>query len=373
MKHIDTVLLFSNPFGYGPTTTLLHIAEELSKRTNIKLVAAGKDEGLCKEIFRPSEHPEIEWRNVDERNFDKVKTFISQYPNSAVVSILNRFCIQAASELRVPNALVDFLAWFWEKPANEYRLADLYFINSLGEQVPQINTHTFDIPIILGPIPQRKKTEEKIVLINIGGSQNPLVEGIPTNYLTLFSEIINRLHFGKATVFIAGGKTAADFVKVRVQDTTYKIGSLPHEQFLKIHAQAHRFISLSGTNATFMSFALGVPSIFLFPQLLAHWKLSLILERSKIPTVLMWEHFYPIDDKTYHLSEKDLVPFTETLSAQTLTKPQIMTKIVSRIQNWIDTPFSTSNQNKFIKKIGSVRGEEAMISTLIKQWGIPEK
>jgi len=86
----------------------------------------------------------------------------------------------------------------------------------------------------------------------------------------------------------------------------------------------------------------------------------------------MWEYFYLIDNKTYHLSEKDLVPFTETLSAQTLTKPQIMTQIVSRIQNWIDTPFDTTNQSKFIRKIG-VNGEETMVSTLIKQWGIPRK
>lgn len=371
MKPINSILLFSNPFGYGPTTTLLHIAEELAKRTSLPLLAAGKRDGLCGEIFTTSSHPSVVWHDLDERDYGQVKTFIAHHPNTAVISILNRFCIQAAHELKVPNALVDFLAWFWDTPAAEYGFADLYFTNKLGMQLPIVNAHTYDVPIILGPIPRRTHSTDPLILINIGGSQNPLVEGIPTDYLTLFSEIINRLDFGSSSdVYIAGGRAATDFVNQRLHNKTYHVGPLAHEKFLALHARADRFISLTGTNATFMSFALQVPTIFLLPQLLAHWKLSLLLQNAGITDVLMWENYYQIDRKTYTLSEKELVPLTESLSRQTLNNNIKLSSIVTTVQNWLATAPNLMEQDRFIRQVG-VNGEKELVSRLISEWNLP--
>src|SRR3989344_700236 len=119
---INKILLFSNPFGYGPTITLMHIIRELQKKVSADLYVIGKQDGLCKEIFIRSKFVKgIRWVDLDERDYKAVHKYISQNKNAAVVSVLNRFSIQSAYELHVPNALVDFLSWFWEAPAREYQ------------------------------------------------------------------------------------------------------------------------------------------------------------------------------------------------------------------------------------------------------------
>ncbi len=361
---VQKIILFSNPFGYGPTTTLIHIAEELLKRTDVELIVAGKEDGLCREIFKNSTK-DIPWQDVNERDIGEIKRFLSSQENCAVISILNRFSIQVANELGIPCVLIDFLAWFWEKPAQEYGYADIYFTNYLGREIRQINNHTIDVPIILGPIPQRN--EEDIILINIGGSQNPLVEGIPVNYLTLFSKIINGLNFKGSKVFIAGGIKATDFIRSQISDSSYNIASYQHKDFLNLHAKAKRFISLSGTNATFMSFALDIPTIFLLPQLLAHWKLSILLKEMGIKDILMWEDYYQISNDQYHCSEKETVPFTEDLSTKTMADSGKMTDLIGKIQTWLEISPNTSTQKEFIRKIG-VGGEKEVVSILIDRW-----
>ncbi len=365
MKNKQTIILFSNPFGYGPTTTLIHIAKEILKKTDVNLVWGAKKEGLCREIFNVKN--KIIWHDINERDFNEVKKLIAKYPQAKVISILNRFSIRAAKELGNDNALVDFLSWFWETAPEEYSLADIYFTNNLKKKIDPINSNTIDVPIILGPIPEKK--EEDIILINIGGSKNPLVSGIPTSYLLLLSKILNMLNFGNSKVYIAGGKEATAFIRKHISNNSYKIGSMSHEEFLSLHRKAKRFISLSGTNATFMSFALNVPTIFLLPQLLAHWKLSLLLKDQSIPSVMLWEDYFLVDENIYSFGEKEIVPITESFSQKMIRNNQAINKYAERIQCWIDGPADTKEQEKFIKKVG-LRGEEAVVSKLIEAWNL---
>ncbi|NMB56413.1 hypothetical protein GYA19_00570 [Candidatus Beckwithbacteria bacterium] len=367
---MKTIIFFSNPFGYGPTTTLIHIAESLNKRVNgnIKMVVAGKENGLCKEIFNKSNHSYIKWHDLDERNYEEVKSFLSSFKSPFVVSVLNRFSIKAAHELKLPNILIDFLAWFWDKPSFEYSLADMYLYNSLGKDLSIPNKISYDIPIILGSIPKRIISKKRMILINIGGSKNPLVEGIPIKYLTLLTKIINKLNFASATVYIAGGKEATEFIKKNLDfPDRFIVGSFSHEKFLKLHAACHHFITLSGTNATFMSFSLGIPTTFLLPQLLAHWKLSFILKKETNVDPLMWEDYFDINKKMYSLTEYDVVPYTEKLSQKVINNNKIFSKILTKIQDRLDSKINTSDQTKYIEKLG-VNGEDVVSDLIIKKW-----
>lgn len=370
-KNIEKILLFSNPFGYGPTITLLHIVEELTSRTHVKLIVVGKDNGLCKEIFMRSKHPKnIDWVDLDERNYDEVKALIYKNQNALIISILNRFCVRAAHELNIPNVLIDFLSWFWDSPAEEYKLADKYFTNNLNKPVRNINQNIIDIPIILGPVPPiMEKKDRSIILINIGGAQNPLVKGIPKKYLKFLGEMINKLDFGNSEVFIAGGESAMKYVNQVVVNKNYNIGSIPHEQFLNLHSKSKLFISLSGTNATFMSYALKVPTILLPPQLLAHWKLSKVLIEANIPSIIMWENYFPINETTYRLSEKEIVPYTERLSDKMLRNRNDFNHMVARIQQLINNHPGIDQQTNFIDSVG-IGGEKVLVSKLKKKWNI---
>jgi len=366
----QTILFFSNPFGYGPTTTLLHIAEKLSKKTKAKMIVAGDNKGLCKEVFNKNNHPYLSWHDLNERNLDEVKSFIASHDNPYVVSILNRFSIKAAQELGVKNALIDFLAWFWDKPSEEYSLADIYFYNSLGKKIEVKNRISYDVPIILGEIPRRSHSKKKKIIINIGGSKNPLVKGIPKDYLNLLAKIINKLKFGDADVYIGGGKEALTFLKSKlVKPENFTIKSFPHEEFLKLHASCDCFITLSGTNATFMSFTLGIPTTFLLPQLLAHWKLSFLIQDQNVNEPLMWEDYFNIDKKMYSLTEYDVVPYTEKLSRELIADSKKFELVTDQIQHDLDFDKDVKKQTDYMKRIG-INGEDFVANVLSREWGL---
>ncbi len=374
LKTKPTIIFFSNPFGYGPTTTLIHLAEVISKLTDIQMVVAGKNDGLCKEVFSKSNHSNMQWHDLDERNFDQVKEYISQFKKPYIVSILNRFSIEASRQLGVHNALIDFLAWFWDKPAREYSLSEYYFYNSLGAKVTIPTSNAYDVPIILGSIPKKSKSQAgSQVLINIGGSQNPMVEGLPYEYLKLLVSIIDKIEFPKKSkVYIGGGKLATEYIKENLSHPErFIIGSFDHEEFLQIHANSDHVISLSGTNATFMSFKLGIPTTFLLPQLLAHWKLSIILRDQKISDPLMWEDYFDVDDNIYKLTEYDVVPYTENLSIKLRENPELLSKVVNKIQSQLETNLFVKKQTEYINKLG-VNGEKFVAELLVKKWNLPK-
>ena len=174
------IIFISNRFGYGPTITLLHIIREFINRIDAEFIFAGS--GICKEAFDFNLETKVKFIELDERNYDKIKEFLSEFKNRKVflISCLNRLAILAANELYVPNSLVDFLTWMWNEIPQGYEKADYYFSNHFGTKNKE--PYMIEMPLILGHMPDKKNVEKKYLLINIGGSQNHLVPGVQENY-----------------------------------------------------------------------------------------------------------------------------------------------------------------------------------------------
>lgn len=365
-----TILFISNRFGYGPTITLAHVMRQFASNTDCRLVFAGS--GICKEAFdRQSLGDRVSYIEADERDLDDILKLIGRFDASRLflVSCLNRLAIQAAHERGIPNALIDFLTWLWNTIPDGYLLADRYFSNSFATEnrLPQM----IDIPLILGPVPSRRGTPGEYFLFNIGGTQNHLVPELPKNYLRMLSSLLNRVRIpqGLRTV-IAGGKDAVAFLKENSTRQDFSFESLSSEEYVSIQRRSSKIVSLAGTNSTFMSFAIGVPVIFLLPQLLAHWKLTdLLEERGYITPAQKWSDYVQFDEDADEITEKESILLTERLSAIVLSDQKLMDRITNDLQSRIDSDVETAGQDRFISEAG-IGGEHMVCESLRTAWDI---
>lgn len=365
-----TIIFISNRFGYGPTITLLHIIREFATKTKLDLIFAGS--GICKEAFDQTLADRVSFVETDERNEDMIANLLLKYkdnPGVFVVSCLNRLAIQAANKLSIPNAMIDFLTWMWKEIPPGFEYANHYFSNHFGTKNKRDNM--IETPLILGPIPKMENFKKKYLLINIGGTQTHLVPGLPENYLTLLSSLLNKIKTpANLEVVVAGGSQAMGFLKSLNQRPEFRIESLSSSEYISIQRQSKKILSLAGTNSTFMSFVIGLPVVFLLPQLYAHWKLTLFLkERGYITDCEHWDKYLSLTKDINNLSEKESIFFIEDLAKQALGNHEIFNVILSDLQNMIDAEVDTTGQDQFIKDFG-VNGEKYVFDYLKKVWNI---
>lgn len=361
------IIFISNRFGYGPTITLLHVIRKFISKIEADFVFAGS--GICKEAFDFNLKDKVTFIEMDERDIAEIRKLFLKYKDRKVyvVSCLNRLAIQAAKELKIPNALVDFLTWMWNKIPEGYESTDHYFSNHFdtNNKKPQM----IEVPLILGPIPNRRSYMKEYLLFNIGGTQNHLVPGIPKNYLSLLSNFLNSLQVpSDIRVVVAGGGEAIKYLKDTSTRSEFRIESLPSQEYISIQQRSRKIVSLAGTNSTFMSFILGLPVVFLLPQLYAHWKLTLFLkERNYITSCQHWDDYMTVPAHINSLTEKESIFLIEDLSAKALADKNIFSKMLEDLQEAINRENDVSGQEKFIHDIG-VGGEDVIWDYLNNCW-----
>lgn len=362
------IIFISNRFGYGPTTALLHVVREFIEKVDADFVFAGS--GICKEAFDFKLKDRVEFIEIDERDYDEIKKFLLRYKNRRVflISCLNRLAILVAKELEIPNALVDLLTWMWNEIPNGYKDADYYFSNHFGTKNKK--PYMIEVPIIMGSIPDKKNiVKKKYLLVNIGGMQNHLVPGLPENYLRLISYLLNNIKIPSGfEVVVASGNQAVEFLKKLSTRPEFRITSLSFEEYTSIQNQSKKIISLAGSNSTFMAFILGTPVVFLLPQLYSHWKLTMFLKQKKyIKHCQHWDDYMPVPADINSMTEKDIIFLIEKLSAKAFNDKKILDRMMSDLQNMIDTDVDTKGQDKFIADIG-IGGEKKIFSHLNNSW-----
>jgi hypothetical protein len=366
----STIIFVSNRFGYGPTVTLLHLVRLFVKNVNAEIVFIGS--GICKEAFDASLNGFVTFIDADERDYEAIKKIIGRYDHDNrvfLVSCLNRFAIQAANDLGVPNAIIDFLTWMWNGIPKGYEDAGYYFSNHFGTS--NRKEGMIEVPLILGPMVDKVKAKKDYLLINIGGTQNHLMPGIPKNYLALLSFFLNSIRIPTGlSVVVAGGKQAIEFLKCSSTRPEFRIESLSHDEYVSIQQRSAKIVSLAGTNSTFMSFALDIPVVFLLPQLYAHWKLTLFLkERGYISDCYHWDRYMSVPSDISQMTELDSIYMIEELAKEALSDHGILSKMKEDLQHLIDENTDISGQKRFIKDIG-IGGEEVILRKLKEFWNL---
>ena len=209
-----TIVIFSNPFGYGPTGNAIPVIKSLLDRSNgFEVVFAGS--GLCMEV---ASGMSIRCVRLNERDETEIEGFLKTIRCPYVIGSQNRFCVRVAKRAGIPCAFIDTLAWFWKEIPADHLLADEIFwikFPQIQRKIPSGKKNIHIVSSIVTTIPSSGIKKYKQLIIHIGGAKYPLMEKLPYNYLNLISEGLNGLATSSFfdRVLCAGGFEAIAYLK----------------------------------------------------------------------------------------------------------------------------------------------------------------
>jgi hypothetical protein len=363
-----TIIIFSNPFGYGPTGNAIPILYSLLEKTkNIDIVFAGS--GLCMEIVS---NVSVKKVYLNERNESEIENYLKTIENPYVIASQNKFCIKIAKKLSIPCSYIDVLAWFWKEIPQDHFLADEIFwikFPNIEEKIPKEKDNIHIVSSIITTIPPTTRKINKLT-IHIGGAKYPLLNEIPFSYLNLISKGLNALKTNFNNILFVAGTEAINYLKQKVTNEKILLVSLPKDKFICELEQSTHMLTTAGVSSTLESFALNVPTSFLLPLNLSQVALiDMLKEQGLNPQCLEWDNYTKVNNKLRDMTEKEALVEIDRY-AKTLDYDDNLSK--KFMQDFIQIAESipeNSKQKELIEYMGK-SGANEIVDILAKKWAL---
>jgi hypothetical protein len=364
-----TIIVFSNPFGYGPTGNAIPVLETLSKLKNVDLIFAGS--GLCLEIL-PSKYKSF---ILNERDETEIENFLNTFENPYVIGIQNRFSIKVCKRNNISCAFLDVLAWFWKKIPEDHLIADEIFWLNFGSMETK-EEYTEKINLISGIVEKSSfkniKKDKENIIVHIGGANYPVIDGIPKNYLKLVSLSLNELSDKNLykNIYFVTGKESANYVRSLGINNDVKVDSFSRENYLNILNHSNHLLTTAGVSSTLEGFYYNIPVSFLLPINLSHLALTNLLEERNLQIhKLDWNNYVKINEKLEQLTEKEGIKVIEACSEIVLSDTNLLNKYLRDFINLAENIPVLESQKIFINKIGYT-GSKEMVEILTEKWNL---
>jgi len=356
-----TIVIFSNPFGYGPTGKAIAIAEAFLRKGISNIVFAGSN--FVQEIIPDS----VTSISVDERDEGEIIKMLGQIENPMVISSQNRFAIRAAKSLGIPSAFLDGLAWFWKDIPDDHLIADEIFWMNYPDIKEKLTKHSDKINIVPAIIDIKTHVNKRDqTLIHIGGCKNPLVDIFPKFYLTILAESLSHI---TGNVIVTGGIEATEYLKSLLVQTGNKTSvlSLKHNEFITELGKSKHFITTAGQTATLEAFAMGIPTSFLMPMNLSQLALTDILAKyDAAPQVINWDSYFLEKIDITSLNEKDTIVELGKHAERICRDEESKHRMIIDLVNLLKIIPNNKGQTDFIEYMG-VSGADVIADILIKK------
>ena len=363
---MKSILLFSNPFGYGPSGKLLSIAKylrKITKQTNIILCGS--------QYLSQIAGKEFEFILVEDRDEDAISNLLKTIPDEKyVISSQNRFAIKAAIKNDLPNAFLDGLAWFWNKFPEDHFLADVIFwLNYPNIKVSIPERFKNKIHIIHGITEHqeiKRNIDRKGVVLYIGGCKNPLTP-MPYSYLDLIAKLFENIDIN-ADIEVCMDSESRLYLKDKKISERFK--RYEHTEFVQRLASAKTFITNGGQSATMESASVNTPISFFLPINLSQFaliqKLNTTTEKY---AYLDWNNYVHIPKNISSFSEAEALKHLELKSKELLNNPKKFKILCNDFTNIIVTKPIKSNKSKIFEDLGTT-GTEDIYRILKNKWKI---
>ncbi len=360
---MKSIVLVSNPFGYGPSGKLASVVSELQRS------GVGKKHLL---VFVGSKfswdiisRKGIDWIEVDERSAPQLKNVFRKLENPVVFSSQNRFAIEAAKDLGVPCAFLDGLAWFWEQiPAQHLAANIIFWLSYPGFSKPKISGA--DIRFVSSIVDEKAKVVKNrlYTLVHVGGCLNPLVPGLPEYWLKIIAETLREIKGRK--IIVCGSKEALKFLRAQgVFSQNIKFLNLNHNKFYNLLSKASRLVTIGGQTASIEAMSLGVPVSFLpswnFSQ---HALVENLRKEFAAPLRFDWDD---LGLRSEYGTEKDAIKKYRILANKVYKDTWYLAETKEAIKRLITIPADFSGQTSFISKMGT-GGAKQLSDHLVKKW-----
>ena len=363
---MKTILIFSNPFGFGPSGKALSIAQEINshnKKDCLYVCGGHQLKAIVGDSFK--------FIDLDERSEKDILKKISKISGEKyIISSQNRFAIKVAKENNIPCAFLDGLSWFWKKIPDDHYLADIIFwINypSIKNKIPKdFKEKIYIVPgITLDKNDGNKISKRDGIIFYIGGCKNPLTD-LPKNYLYLIDKLFESFFASNGIkVEIASDPVSLDYFKKNKSSISKIIKVYKHKEFINQLASCSKFITNGGQTAIMESFNLKTPTDFFLPINLS--QLALINKISK-SNKISWDRYVTIPKNINNFSEKEAIIFFDKKAKLIINNKSLFAKLFKDFSLMI-------LNNKFGKKCGLLTkiktgGDKKIHQILSSKWGI---
>jgi len=363
---MKSILLFSNPFGYGPSGKLLSIAKYLIKNTTQTEVI------LCgSQYLLQIAGSEFRFILVEDRDEEAISKLLKSIPNEKyVLSSQNRFAIKAAIKNNIPSAFLDGLAWFWNKFPDDHFLADIIFwLNypNIKKSIPeQFKDKINIIHGITEPQLIDKKIKRNGIVMYIGGCKNPLTP-IPYSYLDLIAKLFDAVSVTE-DVEVCMDPESQLYLNDRKISKNFR--RYDHSQFIQRLTNSKMFITNGGQSATVESVSVDTPVSFFLPINLSQFALidKLNSPISKFLS-LNWKNYVRIPKDVNKFSEKEALELLECKSKEILKNKNKLQKLKRDFVKFLKLEPSHHNNSKIFKQLG-LTGTNDILEILKSKWGL---
>lgn len=340
------MLVFSNPFGNGPSGKAQAVAHEIRQHypeVEIELCGSSLFQALADDAFT--------YRSVDERSEEALETFLSSYSQEDIIvfSSQNRFVVAVAKRLGIKTAFLDGLAWFWREIPEDHFAADVIFwikYPGIEKKIPE--KYKEKIILISGfgssSAGQIMNAEKNVTILYIGGCIQPLA-GFPVKYVSLLgyllsSYISSRSIEGQRLPFVIyTDPITQEFLSQNFPSLIKHVHSVTHIAFLRALDSCKHFITNGGQTAYMEAASLAIPVSFYLPLNLSQKALSdIVFGLSTEAHRLDWGTYLdqPTDFDTY--PEKDAILAIEQFSNIVNEDEDLKKELYADFQKLLEIP-----------------------------------
>lgn len=229
------IVIYSIPFGFGPTGKAITISEHLKGTHKIKLATFGHSLQLAEKLS------DIDIIDVKSRCFSEWDKQIFEEAD-LIISIMDLRFVKFVSE-NYPNLIIvffDSLFW-WRKNFHEFPLeSNAYYILQIFpgvlkkvELIPFKYRNKFEIstPLIFQYNIAPKINENSKVVIHLGGVSSLIVDWnrYEAYFITIINCIVNSIQ--KKEIKVVGNSQLMEALKNYVFDKKIEFLCLPHSEF----------------------------------------------------------------------------------------------------------------------------------------------
>jgi len=360
-----SIIVFSNPFGYGPTGTAIPVLISLLEKVkDAEVIFAGS--GLCMEIMSGINVKKV---YLNERDEEEIIKYLKTVENPFVIGSQNRFCIKAAKKLNIPCSFIDILAWFWKEIPPDHFIADeIFWIKFPGveNKIPQGKDNISLVSSIIRT-PAKKVLGHKYLTIHIGGAKYPPLNQVLCFYLNLIAKGLNEIEIKGVFdgIVFAGGSEAVSYLKQRL---TNKNIIFVREDYIKKLSQSSHLLTSAGVSSTLESFYLNVPTSFLLPLNLSQMALlDILLKNDCAQNYLVWDDYVEVSKELTNMIEGDVIVEINSYAKKVDESEDLSNKFVKNFINLAMSVPDTSKQKKLMKSLGD-SGADEIVDILSKKW-----
>lgn len=366
-----TVVVIANPFGFGPAGIAFTVLEAMRKRFAANWLFLGSK--ACAEIGDLDGTKYIE---INERDKEQIKFVLADLESPLVISSQNRFAITAASEMGVPNVLIDGLAWMWERGTVPEGLlkADRYFamrfpgIEKICSIYPQIEV----VPYI---VPKREVSatqDRRGTLVHLGGVTNPFSSTLPENYLRLTAAFVDGLEDAER-VTVCGGSAAVARMSELVHRSGVNFATLAKHDFDELLYTSSLFLTTPGLAAPIEAFAAGAPTEFLPPSNLSQWRqLSEFYAGGATSGATRWERLVLRDLGLENDTERTAINKFDEFAGEVLADLALRRRVLATMLDVARNGPPVDRQRQFVDDFGT-DGVDVILGELKIEWNLASR